>query len=63
MCNISKYYTQESDEARKDLDEARKNLDEAVKDRDEAVKKAEKYLEKLRSLGVSEKEIAEVMNN
>ncbi len=66
MCNISKYYTQDSDEARKNLDEARKNLDEAVKDRDEAVKKAEdqrrRYAEKLRSLGVPEEEIAEILN-
>ena len=66
MCNISKYYTQDSDEARKNLDEARKNLDEAVKDRDEAVKKAEdqrrRYAENLRKHGMSEEEIAEILN-
>ena len=80
MCNISKYYTQDRDEARKNLDEAVKNLDEAVKDRekavkdrekavkdrDEAVKKAEnqrrKYAENLRKRGMSEEEIAEILN-
>ena len=73
MCNISMYYTQESDEARKNLDEAVKILDEAVKDRDEAVKNLDEAVKKaedqrrrcaenLRKRGMSEEEIDEILN-
>ena len=63
MCNISKFYTQ-------DRDEAIKNLDEAVKEKNAAEKKAEtaeaqkqKALDELRRIGVSEERIAEIMNS
>ena len=60
MCNISKYYTQDSDEARKNLDEAVKERDEAVKEKNAAEEKAEaqkhKFIDELRKWAFQKKE-------